>query len=183
MPVSEWNDEALKLAVTNAAEQGLDAAASVFITSVKDKLSRRGASYKMLRTGRRILRQVERDGYFKLSTRGKNAGKAASNRKRAYEAAVEEKEFGKVDPPGGYPRLRTGNLRRAADFERSGTLTRLLGYLSTGGANIYGAVHEFGNRTTPARPVWNPTWKSGDIQDAMFEAFAKQSKIDLEAGP
>lgn len=186
MPVFEWNAPDVLGATKTAVDSGLRASAAVLVESVKNKLGERGAAYATLRKGRAILKQVKRDGFFSLTTKGKNAGKANSAKKRAYIAAREEEDFGKVDDPTKmdhpYPRLRTGNLQRSAGYEKSGELRYSSGYGTEGQAHIYGAVHEFGSLdgNTPARPVWNPSWKGE--QAAMLEAFMKQASITFQTG-
>ena len=116
MPVSEWNADDLSRNVIASCENGLNAAATVLVASVKDKLGAHGATPTMLSLGRKILRALARGKYGRAYF-PQDLGKES---KRAYDAAFEETQIGRVDPPGGYPRLRTGNLRRAADFQRAG---------------------------------------------------------------
>lgn len=175
MPVSEWDADFTKREVLPSLEAGLNAMAAVLVESVKAKLGERGATFKMLKEGRRAIRKAEKKGFFSLYS-AKNSGR----RNRAIAAAMEEQKFGKVDKIGGYPRLRTGNLRRSADFQKTGELHREAGYLPTGAAHVYGTVHEFGNATTPPRPVWTPSFKNEQV--SMFEAFVKQSRITYESG-
>lgn len=174
MPVAEWNGDDLLKRVDAAAESGLNAACAVLVESVKAKLGLYGATHKSVKRGRAILREVERLGYFKL-----NNGKVSSQRKRDYIAAFEDRALGR---DYRYPQLRTGNLRRAVDFEATGKGRREIGLLTTGAAHVYGPVHEFGSpsQNIPARPVWNPSWKGE--QRTMLDAFLKQAQITYDTG-
>lgn len=187
MPVLSWNAPDILDTTKKAVDKGLQASAAVLVASVQNKLGLRGAPYKTLSKGRAILKQVERDGYFKLGTKGKGAFRANSARKRAYLAAVEERDnstkdtfgYDRVDPPGGYPRRRTGDLLRSAGFEKAGELRYEAGYGTENKAHVYGGYHEFGSPggLIPPRPVWNPSWKGE--QANMLEAFMKQASIEF----
>lgn len=172
MPVSEWHGDELRAATVRAAEKGLNGAAAVLVASVKAKLGARGASYKMLRRGRAILRALQR-GSFGNALFPEQLGKRS---RRDYNAAFEETKIGRVDDAGGYPRLRTGALRAATAFEKTGELRREVGTTTARGAHKYAGVHEFGSAAIghpemniPARPVWGPSLRGE--KDTMMEGF------------
>ena len=88
--------------------------------------------------------------------RFKSFSEQASKRDKAY---VRKYSF--VDPPGGMPRLRTGNLRRSVTWDRKGNLVRRIGPSK---AVKYGRIHELGGFAgkggnsvyIPARPYLRP---------------------------
>lgn len=115
-----------------ASERGLDAGAAIVQAEAKSILNRPGA----------------------FKTRAK---REAKNPLLAFLSRAE----GLVDPPGGSPRKRTGNLARSVMVERDRPQRRKVGPAF---GLKYAAIHEFGGtiRTRfakivmPARPYMRP---------------------------
>jgi hypothetical protein len=83
-----------------------------------------------------------RSGLLDFSTFGKA-------RKRAVNIAANLSRIGDVDPPGGMPRKRTGNLAASIRSEADGPLKRRVGPNST---VPYARIHEFGGPMPGGRP-------------------------------
>lgn len=87
----------------------------------------------------------------------KNFNRQASRKDKRFV-----KEFGFVDPPGGFPRKRSGALGRSVTFDRPSALVRRIGpsrFIK------YGRIHELGGVAgngsyIPARPYLRPALRT-----------------------
>ena len=172
MPV-EWDGDAFMRDMDAANEAGLDGAAIVGVSRVKEVLGRLGApssktARRLLKRGRKSL--IVRDG---LISAVKLPRKLTDNYVRASVFAQQEAAYGLVDAPGGYPRKRTGNLQRSITHdgltgEAKKEKRRIGADMS---ADAYAAVHEFGNSKIPARPYLRRTLLRN--KSAMFDKYAE----------
>lgn len=206
MPIEviiDWQGDATAQAIERGAARGALAAAIVFARRAQFNVSRAGLrSTKAL--GGKIAATIKR-----LGIGGKVMGSNQTMREAVGEATAlsHQKGLGKigsiVDPPGGFPRTRTGNLRRSigsglADNGRDAIFGVDLGLAP------YGAVQEFGKVIrprkakalffelfpgvwrmaksvyVPARPYLRPAVESAR-QDAT-DAFVFAMKQELEEG-
>lgn len=112
--------------------------------------------------------------------RGKDVVRAEGDAKRLMkEPSAEDNIF--VDPAGGMPRKRSGQLRLSIQVaeEKDSVLV--------GSNSVYGAIHEFGGMAgrgrkvhIPARPYIKPSLNQAG--PAMFEAFMANAKRVMGGG-
>lgn len=127
-----------------AASNGIAAAAITLQTQIMANLSRPGApssatAAKTLVRGNKIL----------AAARGAKLrrGLSKTGREAARYAYARQRIGGLVDPPGGFPRVRSGNLRRSISIDhKPGELTARVGPSSS---VPYARIQEYGGRVTP----------------------------------
>jgi phage gpG-like protein len=152
-----WEGDSYQRAVRAAAADGLAAAATTLQKLVKFALNESGtptspSGRKDLAKGRAILRREKRIAEarakagasilargigFNLPGRPLRANKR--NARLARTAAYFQKR-GLVDPPGGIPRRRSGDLRRSINVKNDRNALRSL----VGSGKVYARIHERG---------------------------------------
>lgn len=108
-----------------------------------------------------------------LSRPGKfrNFSRQATRKDKAFV-----KQFGFVDPPGGMPRKRLGDLGDSVTFDRPTSLRRRIG---PGKTVKYGRIHELGGTAgngayIPARPYLRPALKvAGPAASRLFAKIVR----------
>lgn len=170
-----WDGDKILRAIDRAQGPALLGMANVVANQTKDNLSRRGATRKQIRRGRRAIARSERRGFTPL--RDANV----------IRAAREAAQLGDVDPPGGMPRLRTGNLRRSvqANLIDNGKAARM------GVGSEYAAIHEFGGTIKtrfarikiPRRPYVRPALKKTEQEQINTFTRLIQQAIGIGDGP
>lgn len=166
-----------------AMDDGLEAAAIIAETRIKVNLSKPGTPTS--KTGRTSLAR----GRTLLSKRGsgtlfKTLRKSPAARDNFRLARSIERLGGLVDPPGGMPRLRTGNLRRGISHAQKAKHNWSVGVLE---GVPYARIHEFGGMAgkgrgtyIPARPYLRPSMKQAS--DAMNRAFVAHVESVMSGG-
>lgn len=141
-------DEFLSEVVGTASNQALEAAAIVVADEAVKNVTRRGVSTatsrKKINEYKRLITTRGRGANRTITSVGLRTGKGGRILKQdrvAALAAQEEKLNGSVDPPGGFPRARTGRLARDIGHEAPKDGKVRVGVSAT---NRYGAIHEFG---------------------------------------
>jgi hypothetical protein len=184
-----WHGDALLRDMLNAADAGVGQAAEVVVTQAKINLSRPGMS-KQARKGAKLVRAAERKGntaqeLFRLIGRNKQTGRLKSNSGRGVQIreALSLRRFGTVDPAGGFPRLRTGFLRRSIKSGHVGVPVKGERWVGSTMDPVtgYAAAQEFGSPklNLPARPYIRPAFDATGA--AQTEAFVRAAKAILEA--
>lgn len=198
-----WNGPALEGLTVAAARAGTAAAAETLQKRIKLNLSRPGApnSPSSLSTltrafhnlGFALTSQVIKGKAFSVirgtlsPLRGRRAPYTDRKTKRAEDHAQSllDSEHNRgnvfVDPPGGMPRKRSGDLRRSIIIEEEPDS------MLVGAASVYGAIHEFGGMAgrggkvkIPARPYIRPSLNQSSIE--MFDAFIANAKRVMGGG-
>lgn len=126
----EWHGDDFMADVERTLPDALTAMSVIPLNKAKKNLSRRGATFATIRAGRAAIARSVRRGFARLADR------------TAINAARQEDQYGKVDPPGGFPRSRSGDLAR----DTSNGLVKVKGETA---ARIsfnkeYAAIQEFG---------------------------------------
>jgi phage gpG-like protein len=89
------------------------------------------------------------------------------------------REYGFVDPPGGMPRLRSGNLQKSVTYDRPTALRRRIGPNNT---IKYGRIHELGGSAgngsyIPARPYLRPALVTAGPRAARLFSQVVRAKM------
>lgn len=136
----EWDNGPLLRAVGKSTETALDATAEVLVDNTRVALSRQGVG---LGRSKNAVRQIElgRQDLARVRRGQLDFGTLSKARQRRFAVAETLDRIGDVDPPGGVPRFRTGNLHRSIMQERTGPDKRKVG---AGAYLPYAAIHEFG---------------------------------------
>lgn len=188
------NNVEVRSAFDRAIRRGLLAAGAVVLAHVRKKLSRKGyppprkggtkASAKRIERARKIFlgEAILRNrgsliGGRSLTREQKQYVRAAIKR-RNLVAAQEYVAGGLIDPPGGSPRLRSGQLRQSMVMEQSDAETVRVGSdMAMGpGSKGYAAAQEFGTKTIPARPYLRPALREAEAEAMLaFQRAAQEA--------
>ena len=168
----DWNGDELEKRFAAASERGLDAAATVAVNGVQRNISRPGMPTS--RSGRRALKAARK--LINLNSAGDIDSVTIPRTRRQRDGIIpaqEEAMRGLVDPPGGFPRLRTGQMRRSMTHDGV-TGEAIEGKRRVGpdtSADYYAIVHELGSSRVPARPfLTRSVFQTRDGQIVAYEA-------------
>ena len=150
----EWHGAEFLKDMDTAMNAGLDASAIVLQSAIKAKINRAGiGGGPNSKTAATVTRQIREAKSMIRSLggirgiQGANSGKwkafargRSSSANRAVD--IEQRSFGRdVDPPGGSPRNRTGNLLRSINWQNGwNPYSRLIGSWGV----PYAGIQEFG---------------------------------------
>lgn len=190
----EWKGDEFLRDVERASRAGVDAAGLVVVRGIQAKINRQGTP-----TSLGGLLAFARGG-----TRKRRDEALAGNRAAQRDVALNQSIAnlgGFVDPPGGSPRLRTGQLLRSILSKRDDNGSEP--GVRVGSGALYADVHEFGSRgpikpkskkflswvmggkrifakavTIPARPFIRPGFHQS--KQAAFEAFVAEATRQLD---
>jgi phage gpG-like protein len=150
----EWHGAEFLKAMDSAVNAGLDASADLLSKAISKKISRAGiGGGPNAKTAANVTRQIREAKSMIRSLggikgiQGKNKGKWTAYAKGKSSSAnravnIEQRSFGlDVDPPGGSPRNRTGNLMRSIGWQKgTSPYSRLVGSRGV----PYAGIQEFG---------------------------------------
>lgn len=145
----EWRGDVLEKDIQRATLRALFAMGAVLESQIRRNLNRPGTPTSAtgrtsLRLGLSILKKIGLDPVQRA------LGRKSSKRSRdaiVKAEAIERAGGTLVDPPGGMPRRRTGDLLRSVQSERDGD------GVITGAGQAYAAIHEFGGMAGPGRKI------------------------------
>ncbi len=188
----KWNDAELIRDLIEATDRGIGQAGEVVATQAKINISKAGLS-RQAKAGRLFINaakeKAEQSGLslsrtlLTLIGRNKKTGrlKTRSGSGVKVREALSSRRT-EVDPPGGFPRLRTGFLRRSIRTGHPGAPVK--GEIWVGSTmdykTGYAAAHELGSpkHKIPARPYIRPAFLS--TQSEQAEAFDRAAKAYME---
>jgi hypothetical protein len=203
-------DEFLELTL-KAADVGIAQAAEVVVGQAKANLSQQGTNKTYVRLARRGEKILSRAESIRLATPSRadrrvlnslsesnrirfysrfvklnnsKADRLIKKNQKAVDAARYFRDRGEVDAAGGFPRLRTGFLRRSIKSGHIGIPVRGERWVGSTMDPVtgYAAAQEFGSPKLklPARPYIRPAFDS--TVSAQADAFIAGAGSILEAG-
>jgi hypothetical protein len=194
--IAEWSDAKLLRAVDRSIAVGLQQSAAVIVNQAKRNLSTPGLSKTAIRGLRLLDSLAERgrdtvSGLLAIFGRNRNTGRlrSRSGRGQQLREALAVKRLGEVNPPGGFPRMRTGTLRRSIAQELiprgPGQPVEVLVGSTMNPVTGYAFAQEFGSPKLklPARPYMRPAFEATlSEQAAVFERAAAAEMARQVAG-